>query len=265
VSAPLRVLVVDDEPPARLLLGSYLRGDPEVQVVGMCGTVEEAVAHLAAGDTDAVFLDIQLSDGTGFDVLDRVGADLLPMVVFVTAYDEHAVRAFEVSAIDYLLKPVGEDRFLRALARLKERFADSDGGGAAKALEAMRIARELLAGAHVESAGPARGYLAARTAGGVRLIPLPSVHFLSVDGHQVTIHTASETHRVRGTLADFEADLDAERFVRIHRSTIVNLDFVRELKPWFRGDYLVLLHDGTELRLSRRYRGNLSRRLASEL
>ncbi|HEY0024587.1 MAG TPA: LytTR family DNA-binding domain-containing protein [Longimicrobium sp.] len=259
----IRVLIVDDEAPARLLLNSYLAAEPDVEVVGMCGTAAETVAHLRARETDAVFLDIRLADGTGFDVLDQVGPEVMPPVVFVTAYDEHAIRAFELHAIDYLLKPVAEARFRAAVARLRELLSrDAGGGGGAR--EAVRAARELLAGATGSHSAQGRGYLAARTASGVQIVPVATVRYLRVDGHYVTIHSASGTHLVRGALSDFEDELDAGRFVRIHRSTIVNLDFVRELKPWFRGDYLVLLLDGTELRLSRRFRANLSRRFVSD-
>jgi two-component system LytT family response regulator len=225
--------------------------------------VAETVAYLRARDTDAVFLDIQLADGTGFDVLDQVGPEVMPPVVFVTAYDEHAIRAFELHAVDYLLKPVAEARFRASLGRLRK-LLSRDEAGDGRALEAVRAARELLAGAAGSHHARGGGYLAARTASGVQIVPVATIRFLRVEGHYVMIHSASGTHVVRGALSDFEDELDAERFVRIHRSTIVNLDFVRELKPWFRGDYLVLLLDGTELRLSRRFRHNLSRRFVSD-
>ena len=253
-----RVLVVDDEPPARMLLESRLAEDGSMEVVGACGTVAEAVALIASARPDLVFLDIRLTDGTGFDVVERVGAANMPAVVFVTAYDEHAVRAFEVNAADYLLKPVDAERFAEALARARARL--ERGGG-----EAERTARllELIhAGVERVARAPA-AYLPVRTNAGVRIVRVDTVRYLSADGHYVRVHTGTETLEVRATLQEYQDQLDPARFARIHRATIVNLDFVRELRPWFRGDYLVQLADGTELKLSRHYRAALGERFAT--
>jgi two-component system LytT family response regulator len=253
-----RVLVVDDEPPARMLLESRLAEDASVEVVGACGTVAEAVALVASARPDLVFLDIQLSDGTGFDVVERVGAAEMPAVVFVTAYDEHAVRAFEVNAADYLLKPVDAERFAQALGRAKARLGQGEGAAerTARMLELIRAGQERLA-------RPPAGYLPVRTRAGVRIVRVETVRYLAADGHFVRVHAGTETLVVRATLQEYEDQLDPARFVRIHRATIVNLDFVRELRPWFRGDYLVQLAGGTELKLSRHYRPALEARLAT--
>jgi len=252
-----RVLVVDDEPPARMLLQSRLAEEGSMEVVGTCGTVAEAVEMIASTRPDLVFLDIRLSDGTGFDVVERVGAANMPAVVFVTAYDEHAVRAFEVNAADYLLKPVDAERFAQALARARARLErGGDAERTARLLELIHAGQERLA------KRPA-GYLPVRTSTGVRIVRVEAVRYLSADGHFVRIHTGTETLEVRATLQEYEDQLDPARFARIHRATIVNLDFVRELRPWFRGDYLVQLVDGTELKLSRHYRPALADRLAT--
>jgi two-component system LytT family response regulator len=260
-----RVLVVDDEPPARMLLESRLAEDASMEVVGACGTVAEAVALIASARPDLVFLDIQLSDGTGFDVVERVGAAEMPAVVFVTAYDEHAVRAFEVNAADYLLKPVDAERFAQALERAKARLGQGEGAAerTARMLELIRAGQERLAAGMERGARPPAGYLPVRTRAGVRIVRVETVRYLAAEGHFVRVHAGTETLEVRATLQEYEDQLDPARFVRIHRATIVNLDFVRELRPWFRGDYLVQLTDGTELKLSRHYRPALEARLAT--
>jgi two-component system LytT family response regulator len=259
-----RVLVVDDEPPARMLLQSRLAEDGSMEVVGACGTVAEAVAMIASTRPDLVFLDIRLSDGTGFDVVERVGAANMPAVVFVTAYDEHAVRAFEVNAADYLLKPVDPERFAQALERARarlERGGDMD--RTARLLELIHAGQErLAAGVERGTRRPAE-YLPVRTGAGVRIVRVETVRYLSADGHYVRIHTGTETLEARATLQEYQDQLDPARFARIHRATIVNLDFVRELRPWFRGDCLVQLVDGTELKLSRHYRAALGERFAT--
>ena len=252
-----RVVVVDDEPPARMLLQSRLAEDASVEVVGACGTVDAAVEMIEALRPDLVLLDIHLSGGTGFDVVERVGADRMPAVVFVTAYDEHAVRAFEVNATDYLLKPVEPERFAQSLARVKARLEQGESAEA----RAARLLEVIRAGLHAPRTPP--GYLPVRTRDGVRIIRADTVRYLAADGHFVRIHAGGETLEVRATLQEYEAQLDPARFVRIHRATIVNLDFVRELRPWFRGDYIVHLTDGTQLKLSRHYRPALEQRLAT--
>ena len=260
-----RVLVVDDEPPARMLLESRLAEEASMEVVGACGTVAEAVEMIASARPDLVFLDIRLSDGTGFDVVERVGAANMPAVVFVTAYDEHAVRAFEVNAADYLLKPVDAERFTQALARARARL-ERGGGEAertARLLELIHAGQERLAAGVEQGARRPAEYLPVRTQTGVRIVRVETVRYLSADGHYVRVHTGTETLEVRATLQEYQDQLDPARFARIHRATIVNLDFVRELRPWFRGDYLVQLVDGTELKLSRHYRAALGERLAT--
>jgi two-component system LytT family response regulator len=247
-----------------MILASYLAEQSGFQLVGQCGSLVETEAFLAKHDVDAMFLDIKLSDGTGFDVVDRVDPVRAPLVIFVTAYDEHAVRAFEVSAVDYLLKPVSGDRFGAAVERLRSRLRSEEAAHARRTgfLDAIRAAQQIF---H-ETAQPQRPprYLGARTAEGVQVIPIATVRYLHVEGHYVTIHTTTGSHLVRGRLSDFEEQLDPDRFVRIHRSTIVNLDHVSSLTSWFRGDYLVRLHDGIELRLSRTFRMKLQRRLGPE-
>lgn len=252
--------MVDDEPPARMLLQSRLEEEGSMEVVGACGTVAEAVEMIRSLRPDLVFLDIRLSDGTGFDVVEKVGAEAMPAVVFVTAYDEHAVRAFEVNAADYLLKPVDGERFAQALARARARLErGGDADRTARLLELIHAAQERLA---ADVRRPA-DYLPVRTRTGVRIVRVEAVRYLSADGHFVRIHTGAETLEVRATLQEYQDQLDPARFARIHRATIVNLDFVRELRPWFRGDYLVQLADGTELKLSRHYRASLGERFAT--
>ncbi|HEX7118234.1 MAG TPA: LytTR family DNA-binding domain-containing protein [Longimicrobiales bacterium] len=250
----IRVLIVDDEPPARAKVRRFLAADPEIEVVGEAGSGVEAVEAVAALAPDLVFLDVQMPGLDGFGVLDALGAGAVPDVVFVTAYDEYAVRAFEVHAVDYLLKPVGPDRFQRALGRAKARVrARRD--GADDGLD--RRLREVLEQVRARPAYLER-LLVPDGARSV-LLDVDRIDWIEAERNYVRLHVGAASHLLRGTLAALEARLDPARFIRIHRSHIVNADRVREIHPWSHGDQLVVLRDGTELTLSRRYRDRLSR------
>jgi len=240
----IRVLIADDEAPARRKLRAHLAGRPGVEVAGEAADGLQAVEAIRELHPDLVFLDIQMPGLSGFEVIESVGVDQMPTVVFVTAYDEFAVEAFEVQAVDYLLKPYSKERFERALDRaLREVGHREDGREAVKSL-----LDRVLSGRR-----PLRR-LVVRSGERLLLIPLQEVLHLSSDGNYVKVHTPSGVHLLRETLASLEARLDPERFARTHRSEIVNLDAVKEIQPYFHGDLVVVLKNGERVRLSRRYR-----------
>jgi two-component system LytT family response regulator len=267
---PIRVLLADDEPLGRRRLVRFLRAEPDADVVAECGSGEEAVAALAREEVDLVLLDVQMPDLDGFGVIERVGADRMPPVVFVTAYDAYAVRAFEVHALDYLLKPVTAERFAAAFARARGHLDQTSSARMGRRLQAM-LAQVLApepAGAGGVAGAAAPGprprhvdRLQVKDDGRVYFVRADDVDWFEADGNHVRLHVGAATHTIRETIAALDAALRPDRFARIHRSTIVNLDRIRELQPWFAGDYLVLLRDGTQLKLSRTYREQLQQRL----
>jgi two-component system LytT family response regulator len=249
---PVRVLIADDEPPARAKLRRLLDADPEAAVVGEAASGTEAVEMIERLRPDLVFLDIQMPGADGFGVLQAIDPAVMPHVVFVTAYDEYALRAFEVHAVDYLLKPFDADRFRTALARAKERGrARPSAGGDALDERIRRVLAE---------ARPAPAYLErvlVRTGTRAVFLRTDQVDWLEAEENYVRLHAGQESYLVRGTLAGLEERLDPARFIRVHRSHIVNLASVRELHPWSHGDWMIVLRDGRELMLSRRYRDRI--------
>jgi two-component system LytT family response regulator len=246
----LRVLVVDDEPLARRGILARLRRAPDVEVVGECASGREAVEAIRAHAPDVVFLDVQMPGTDGFGVVEAVGPERVPEVVFVTAYDQHALRAFDARALDYLLKPIDDERFARALERARQRVEERRHGELGR-----RVAGALGTDA-APPVRPAERFLVPR-AGRVQVVHADEVDWIGAAGDYVTLHAGGATHLLRETMAGMEARLDPARFVRIHRSTIVNVERIRELLPHFNREYVVVLRDGTRLKLSRSYRGRL--------
>lgn len=245
----LRVVVVDDEPPARFKLLRFLEDHPGAELAGEAGDGLEAVQTIEEVKPDLVLLDVQMPELDGFGVLEALDVDRLPRIIFVTAYDEFAVRAFEVQALDYLLKPVDRERFDMAIERAIEAARDADAddtGERARSTAAELRARE----------GPLRRFLV-RSRGRMWFVRADQIDWIEATGNYLKLHVADEAHLIRGVLKEVAARLDPSQFIRIHRSTVVNLESVRELQEWSHGDCLVLLKDGTELRLSRRYRNQL--------
>ncbi len=236
----MRVLVVDDERIARSRLLALLAEEPDVEIVGECCNGKEAIEFLAASDVDVLFIDIQMPGADGFGVLHSLPQDRMPIVVFVTAYDKYALDAFEVRAFDYLLKPFDRERFRRTLALIRSELARPRTNGTRK----HRIDR-----------------IAVRNKGHVTFLRTDSIDWIEAADNYVCLHCGGATHVMRETMNALESHLDPAKFVRIHRSTMVNTDRIRELQPWFRGDYRVILHDGTALTLSRSYRQVVEDRL----
>jgi two-component system, LytTR family, response regulator len=265
----LRTVVVDDEPLARKRLARLLEDESGIEVVAVCATGRDAVRVIRGQSPDLVFLDVQMPELDGFGVLRELGARL-PSVVFVTAYDRYAIQAFEVHALDYLLKPYTPARLSAAVERAARQLhrTGPDTERLAELLEHLdRERRELAARMNGNGGAPAPAPVAATPAHTGRLlvkegermffVPVDRVDWLEAEGNYVRLHCGRDAHLVRATLGGMEDQLDARTFTRIHRSTIVNVDRVKEVRPWFAGDYVVKLQDGTELRLSRRYRDRL--------
>jgi two-component system LytT family response regulator len=245
VTAPLRVLIVDDEAPARRRLARLLAAVPDVALAGEAEGGHEAVAHIRALAPDLVLLDVQMPGLDGFGVVDAIGPSAMPAVVFVTAFDAHALRAFEVRALDYLLKPVAPDRLREAVDRARPRAA------------VRRVAEDVAAPSAPppeDAAGPPLRHLLVHDARGARLLPVEEVELARAERNYVALHTARGAFRVRGTIGTLAARLDASRFLRVNRSDVVRLDAIRELQPWSHGDYRIVLRDGTALLWSRRFR-----------
>jgi len=249
----VRALIVDDEPPARDRLRDLLADDDRIEVVAEAGDGVEAVRLVEELDPDLVFLDIQMPELDGFQVLEELDPELRPRIVFVTAYDEFAVKAFEVNAVDYLLKPVDRERFRAAVDRALVPPVDrgpSIGGNRAGGEDVREVLRSL------RERRPLERFLV-RERSRLFLVPVEEVDWIGAAGNYVELHAGGEVHLVRGTMKELERRLDATEFARIHRSTIVRLDRIEEMHPWSHGDHLVVLTDGTELRMSRRYRHGL--------
>jgi two-component system LytT family response regulator len=237
---PVRIsaLVVDDEPLARRSLTLLLRADPGVRSVTECDGGVKAVEEIRRSRPDLVFLDVQMPECDGFDVLELLGNDL-PAIIFVTAYDQYALRAFEAGALDYLLKPFDDARFGRALSRAKERIARSP-----------------------PQARPAQR-LIVRDRGQIIFLNIDDVDWVEAAGYYACVHIGTATHIIRRPLADLERDLGDEKFARIHRSNIVNLARISRIEFQNSGDYEVVLHSGVKLPLSRRLRKGLQDRLGA--
>jgi two-component system LytT family response regulator len=234
----ISTLVVDDEPLARRNLTLLLRGDPDIGSIEECASGAEAVEAIRQRKPDLVFLDVQMPECGGFDVLELLGADLPRAIVFVTAHDEHALRAFEAGALDYLLKPFDDARFMRALARAKEKIA------------------------HYASQRQAPRRVVVKSPGRLLFIDVADIDWVEAASYYACLHIGRETHVIRRTLSELERDL-GDAFIRIHRSTIVNFERIRGLELQSSGEYAVVLRSGVELPVSRSYRKALHERLVS--
>jgi len=246
----VRTLIVDDETLARERLRQLLQDEPEIELLGECADGTEAVEVIQRQSPDLIFLDIQMPELDGFGVLQAMTSTPAPVVVFVTAHDKFALRAFEVHAADYLLKPFDRERFKKALARALDRVKHRE--GAAQQAQAAVLA---------ELKPPSRPLerLAVKTSGKVIFVKLEDVDYIESAHNYVEVHVDKQSHLLRETLNSIEARLPAEKFVRISRSVIVHIERVKERQPLFYGEYAVTLHNGTRLTLSRRYRDRLER------
>jgi two-component system LytT family response regulator len=245
----LRALIVDDEAPARRRLRSLLTRQAGVTIVAECPDGPSAVQAIRELEPDLMFLDIQMPEMNGFDVLRAVGADAVPAVIFVTAYDQYALQAFEAHALDYLLKPFANARFHEALERVRRILGNDDD----------RALRQRLVAFLESTRANTRTRIPIRTAERVTFVRPDEIDWIEGAGNYVRIHAGNEEHLVRDTLKGIADRLDPSTFLRIHQSYIVNVDRVKELRPWTHGEYIVILRDGTRLTSSRSYSEALRR------
>jgi len=235
----VKVIIVDDEPLARRGIRVRLERLAGVDVVAECASGGEAVRAIRTHAPDVEFLDVQMPGMDGFAVVQAVGTDAMPVTIFVTAYETHAIRAFDANALDYLLKPIDDERFARAVDRARRRLAERRGASPAESPLVDRIV--------------------VRDRGSVLLLAHDDVDWIAAEGDYVRVHAGGRGHLVRDTMAALASRLDPARFARIHRSAIVNLSRVKEIRPHGDRDYLAVLRDGTRLKVSRTYRGRLNR------
>jgi two-component system, LytTR family, response regulator len=238
----LRVLIVDDEPLARRRLKTLLRDEPEVEIVGDCADGPSAVNTAKRLQPDVMFLDVQMPGMDGFDVIETLGPAACPAIVFVTAYDEYAVKAFEVHAVDYLLKPFDRKRLRHALSRARALTLTEKNLGS-------RLATLI---ADFRGGRPEQRF-AVTSRGRIYFVPADEIDWIEAAGHYVTLHAGRDDHLIRETITSMEARLDTRRFARVHRSIIVNVARIKELLPSFHGEYTIVLRDGTRLQSSRGY------------
>lgn len=257
-------VIADDEPAARRGLRMLLEADGGVQVVGEAASGPEAVDIVTRLKPDLLFLDVQMPGCDGFQVIDRLGLAGTPAVVFVTAYDEHALRAFEVNAIDYLLKPYDDARFAAALQRARSelRLRQTDNVNA-RMQQLLDYLQNSSTGAPATDSGSDR--ILIKSSGEIFFLKAEEIDWIEAEGDYMKFHVGGKTHLMRETMARLEERLDPKRFIRIHRSTIVNIDRLRKLSPSFAGEYAVVLHDGTKLRLSRGYHERIAALLKQSL
>ncbi len=248
--SPIRVrtVIVDDEAPARALLRQLLSADPSIEIVGECADGVDAVRVIESAHPDLVLLDIEMPELDGFGVLRALASEALPQIIFVTAYDQYAVKAFEAHALDYLLKPFDEARLQLAMTRAKGRLREQSAALESNALATLISLLEK----------PSDRFLV-RAQDKFLVIRSVDICWAEVDGNYVTLHVGTARYQLRQTLDALEKQLDPGRFQRIQRSILVNLDCVRELSPLTRGDYLLVMHDGSELKLNRNYRAAFDR------
>ena len=251
----MRALIVDDEPLARTALLRLLKRDRDLSVIGQCSDGESAVQAIQQLQPDLVFLDVQMPEMDGFQVVESIGFEQMPVTIFVTAFDRYAIRAFDANAVDYLLKPFAPDRLSRAVSRARDRCQGRQGKEAAQRLFS-------LLGSRYQSDYVQR--LTVASGGRISFVSVADIDWIEAEGNYARLHVGRRVYDVRETLQALMEKLDPREFVRIHRSTIVNMRRIREIQPWFQGSHIVLLQTGEELRMSRYQRDAVERLLGKK-
>ena len=250
----IRTLIVDDEDLARERIQALLEEQPDIEIVGLCADGTSAIETIDREHPELVFLDVQMPGMDGFEVVENIDPEHMPAIVFVTAYDGHALRAFEINALDFLLKPFDQARFEKALERARAQLHRDR----SSLIDARLVS--LLEGLHEDRKYPER--LIVKSGGRVFFVRTEDIDWVEASGNYVKIHAKGEAHLIRESMKNMEAKLDAKTFVRIHRSAIVNIDRIKELEPWFHGEYVVIMRDGTRLTASRVFSDRLSTAIA---
>jgi two-component system, LytTR family, response regulator len=253
----IRALIADDEPLARERVRELLAGENDIEVLAECSDGREAVEAIEKHTPDLVFLDIEMPELDGFQVLKSVRAEHMPAVIFITAYDRYAIKAFEEHAVDYLLKPFDRNRFMGALNRARNRMDQGNNGSLSTRLAALLQ--------QVDSQPKLIDRLAIKSRGRVVFLRTDEIEWIEAAGNYVEVHSGKDCHLIRDTLNNFEEKLDARKFMRIHRSCMVNLEFIKELQPGIAGEYVVLMRDGRQLTLSRGYRDKVQQLIGGSI
>jgi two-component system LytT family response regulator len=253
----IRALIVDDEPIARLGVRQYLEDEPDIQVIGECGSGLEAVAAIFDQKPDLVFLDVQMPELDGFGVIEAVGAERMPCVIFVTAYDRYTLRAFEVQALDYLLKPFERERFRQTVERARRQIQQRQAG---------RLNRRLLSLLEGLQGKPRfLERIVIKSSGRIFFLDVGEIDWIEAADNYVRLHASGKDHLLHETLSGLEQKLDPTKFIRIHRSRMVNVSRIAEFQPLFHGEYTVILKDGTELTTGRSFRERLREMLENRV
>lgn len=245
----IKTLIVDDEPIARDRVRRMLREESDIEIIGECGNGKEAVNFINEKQPDLVFLDIQMPEMNGFEAVQSISSEKVPAIIFVTAFDQYAIQAFDVHALDYLLKPFNRERFKRAVTRAREQIEKAQSGKIDERLASLL--------ADLTSSKKYLERLVVKSVGRVFFLRTEEVDWIEAAGNYAKLHVGREGHLIRETMNGLESKLNPDKFLRIHRSTLVNIDRIKELNPLFSGDYTVMLKNGTELTLSRNYRDRL--------
>jgi two-component system, LytTR family, response regulator len=245
----IRALIVDDEPLARQRIRLLANDEPDLEIIGDCDSGADALAAIERDSPDLLFLDVQMPEMDGFQLLQKLPQERLPVVVFITAYDNHAVRAFETHALDYLLKPVQPERFKAAIARAQEHFVNRQASSAARGLLDLLVERQNSTVA--PASAPYLTRLTVKSDEKVVVIKAANIDSIESAGNYVSVNVGKEGHILRETLNALEKQLDPEKFLRVSRSAIVNLDRVKELQPMFKGEHIIVLQNGKRLTMTR--------------
>jgi len=252
-------VIIDDEPLARERIQTLLVDYPDFEVLAECADGHQGIETIKESSPELIFLDIQMPELDGFEMLEQLEPDELPCVVFCTAFDDYAVKAFEVHALDYLLKPIDKERFATTIERVKERLGNESGVDDTLRRGLLELIDEL------PSRRKFRDRLVVKSEGRVIFINAGEIDWIEAAGNYARLHVGEDSHLIRETMIGLERKLDPDKFVRIHRSAIVNVHGIREMQPLFHGEYLVVLESNTQLTLSRGYRDNLQRILGDTL
>lgn len=245
----IKVLIVDDEPLARDNLVLLLQADKEIETIDLCANGFEAIAAIEHHRPDILFLDVQMPKMNGFEVIKSIDASIMPVVVFVTAFDKFAIGAFEANAIDYLLKPFSDQRFRQSLEKAKDQLKQRAIIEHAKQFVGL-IENNLLSNDSISRSRHIHR-IAVKTVGKIQFLSVEDIDWIEADGSYVKLHSKGKTHLIRDTLLNLETKLNPEMFMRIHRSTIVNIERINEMYPYARGEYVLILKDGSRLKMSR--------------